>query len=474
MEAEGTISNRRIKSRGKASERAIDHYTEQERQQLEARINNLPITGTMYKVFTLITLGMLLDGFDVYLAGGVLGSLVQTGWSTLFLNAAFISTTFIGLFIGSIATGIVGDAKGRQFAYQINLLIFGLASLASFFAPNMITLIILRGISGFGLGAEIVTGFALLGEFVPAGSRGKWVASLSVIANCSAPLATFIGFLVIPSIGWRWMFVIVGIASLIVWYFRRSLPESPRWYFSQGRFSEAEQVVSIFEREAEKKYGERHPGTDLQDSSQFNQIDEQQGKFSELFGRDEIKKTLLGCFILAALNTVAYTFVTWVPTLLVNGGITISKSLGYTALMMVGAPVGAFIGRLTVDRFGRKWMIVGSFIMTAIFGYSYAFQTNPTAIMIIGFLMTVCIYILMAIGLAIYVPELFPTRLRMRGNGTAQAVGRFFTIITPYAVAGLLSTQGPVSIFITIGIFMAVVAVLTILWGPETKKQILK
>ncbi|MCO7174998.1 hypothetical protein ACFP7A_03980 [Sporolactobacillus kofuensis] len=62
----------------------------------------------------------------------------------------------------------------------------------------------------------------------------------------------------------------------------------------------------------------------------------------------------------------------------------------------------------------------------------------------------------------------------MRGNGTAQAVGRFFTIITPYAVAGLLDTQGTVSIFITIGIFMAIVAVLKILWGPETKKQILK
>ncbi|GGL50122.1 MFS transporter [Sporolactobacillus putidus] len=80
----------------------------------------------------------------------------------------------------------------------------------------------------------------------------------------------------------------------------------------------------------------------------------------------------------------------------------------------------------------------------------------------------------MKVGLAIYVPELFPTRLRMRGNGTAQAVGRFFTIVTPYAVAWLLSNQGIISIFIVMGIFLAVVAILTVLWGPETKKQILK
>lgn len=474
MHAEGVIGKQTAASRPDAAASADAHYSERQKQELEARINNLPVTSTMYKVFTLITLGMVLDGFDVYLAGGVLGQLVKSGWSTITLNAAFISTTFIGLFIGSVATGFIGDWRGRQFAYQVNLMIFGLASLASCFAPNMVTLIILRGIAGIGLGAEIVTGFALLGEFMPAASRGKWVASLSVFANCSAPLATFLGFLVIPSIGWRWMFLFVGIAALIVWYFRRSLPESPRWYFSQGRFSEAESVVNQFESEAEKKYGTRHPNVNLNDSSQFNQIDEKQGRFSELFAGSAVKRTVLACLILAAINTAAFTFVSWVPTLLVSSGITVSESLGYTTLMMIGAPLGAFVGRMTVDKIGRKWMIVGAFAMTAAFGYLYAFQTNPIAIMTIGFFMTVCLYILMAVGLAVYVPELFPTRLRMRGNGVAQAVGRLFTIFTPYAVAWLLNHQGMISIFIMIGIFLAIVAMLTIVWGPETKQKILK
>lgn len=468
MNAEGVASSEELRIRQK-NYVPEEHYTEKQKQELEARINNLPVTKTMYRIFTLITLGMLLDGFDVYLAGGVLGQLVQIGWSSLALNATFISTTFIGLFFGSVITGFVGDWKGRQFAYQINLFIFGIASLASFFAPNMTTLIILRGISGIGLGAEIVTGFALLGEFVPAGSRGKWVGSLSVLANCSAPIATFLGFLIIPSIGWRWMFAIAGILSLIVWYFRRSLPESPRWYFSQGKFSKAEQIVSIFEAEArEKGIQPKHS------SQQVNQIVTKHGSYSELFSQNAIRKTILGCMILAAINTSAYTFVTWVPTLLVNSGITISKSLGYTALMMIGAPVGAFIGRITVDRIGRKWMIVGAFMMTALLGYIYAFQNQPTMIMTIGFLMTVCLYILMAVGLSIYVPELFSTRLRMRGNGTAQAVGRLFTIVTPYAVAWLLTYQGILAVFVIIGVFLAIVAGLTIVWGPETKQQILK
>ncbi|MFT8310646.1 MAG: MFS transporter [Sporolactobacillus sp.] len=470
MNSEGAVISQKVRSKQKTNEMEQDHYSEQQRQKLEARINNLPVTKTMYRIFTLIILGMVLDGFDVYLAGGVLGQLVQTGWSSLALNATFISTTFIGLFIGSIITGFIGDWKGRQFAYQINLLIFGLASLASFFAPNMTTLIVLRGISGIGLGAEIVTGFALLAEFVPAGSRGKWVGGLSVFANCSAPIATFLGFMIIPSIGWRWMFAIAGVLSIIVWYFRRSLPESPRWYFSQGKFRKAEQIVELFEKEAaEKGICAAHS-----DTNSVNQIVTKQGRYRELFGKTMIRRTILGCLILAAINTAAYTFVTWVPTLLVNSGITVSKSLGYTALMMIGAPIGALIGRMMVDRIGRKWIIVCAFVMTAVLGYIYAFQHQPIAIMTVGFLMTVCLYILMAVGLSIYVPELFSTQIRMRGNGTAQAVGRLFTIVTPYAVAWLLINQGVLSVFILIGIFLAIVAFLTVMWGPETKQQILK
>ncbi|MCO7126859.1 MFS transporter [Sporolactobacillus shoreicorticis] len=470
INTEGAIGRQGIQNKKVVIDAETGYYTQDQILHLESRINHLPVSKTMYRIFTLITLGMMLDGFDVYLAGGVLGQLVQSGWSSLALNAAFISTTFIGLFIGSVVTGFVGDWKGRQFAYQINLFIFGIASLASFFVPNMMTLIILRGISGIGLGAEIVTGFTLLGEFVPAASRGKWVGGLSVFANCSAPVATFLGFMIIPTFGWRWMFAIAGVLSIIVWYFRRSLPESPRWYFSQGDYKKAEQIVEQFEAEA--KASGRSRNIDDQQTS-VNRIITKEGHYRELFSKSMIKRTCLGCMILGAINTAAFTFVTWVPTLLVNSGITVSKSLGYTALMMLGAPVGAFIGRMTVDRLGRKWMIVGALIMTAVLGYIYAFQTQPTALMVIGFLMTVGLYILMAIGLSIYVPELFSTALRMRGNGTAQAVGRLFTIVTPYIVAWLLTSQGILSVFIVIGIFLALTAVLTIIWGPETKQQIL-
>ncbi|MBN4679051.1 MFS transporter, partial [Pandoraea nosoerga] len=104
----------------------------------------------------LIGAGMFLDAFDLYLAGGVLGAVLKDGWSTLELNAAFVSATFVGMTIGAWLSGILGDRFGRRFSYQMNLAIFGLASIAAAFAPNMMVLIVLRFIIGIGLGAEIV------------------------------------------------------------------------------------------------------------------------------------------------------------------------------------------------------------------------------------------------------------------------------------------------------------------------------
>ena len=100
---------------------------------------------------------------------------LQTKFSTLPQNLQFMSLTFLGMTIGSLVTGFVGDKFGRRFTYQINLLIFGLASLAAAFAQDMPQLIICRFIQGLGLGAEIVVGYSTLTEFVPPTTRGRWL-----------------------------------------------------------------------------------------------------------------------------------------------------------------------------------------------------------------------------------------------------------------------------------------------------------
>ncbi len=194
-----------------------------------ARLDRLPISRFHTRVLWLIGGGMFLDSFDIYLAGGVLGALAKTGWSTMHLNAAFLSSTFIGMLIGAFTAGVLGDAKGRKFTYQFNLAVLGLASIAGAFAPNMTWLIVCRFFMGLGLGAEIVVGYGSVGEFMPPAVRGKWSAYLSLITNSALFFSTFLGYLIIPSIGWRAMFAIVGVGAMIVWVLRKKMPESPRW-----------------------------------------------------------------------------------------------------------------------------------------------------------------------------------------------------------------------------------------------------
>ena len=185
------------------------------------RLDRLPIGRFHYRIIWLIGVGMFFDGFDIYTAGTVLGATLKGGFSTMGQNALFVSITFVGMMVGSFLTGFLGDRYGRRFTYQANLLVFGLASLAAAFAPNMEVLIALRFIIGVGLGAENVVGYSTLTEFVPARSRGRWLGLMAVFVVTGLPIASLVGWLVIPAFGWRAMFIIGGLGGLLVWYARK-------------------------------------------------------------------------------------------------------------------------------------------------------------------------------------------------------------------------------------------------------------
>src|ERR1700730_4986696 len=168
-----------------------------------ARLDRLPISSFHKRIFFLIGAGMFFDGYDLYVGTNVLGAVVQSKFATLEQVPQFISLTFLGLTIGSFVTGFIGDRYGRRFTYQFNLMIFGLASLAAAFAPDMMTLNILRFVMGLGLGAEIVVGYSTMTEFVPPRTRGRWLAFMSFIVVFGLPATALLGYVIIPNYGWR-------------------------------------------------------------------------------------------------------------------------------------------------------------------------------------------------------------------------------------------------------------------------------
>src|SRR3954471_2929762 len=269
-----------------------------------ARLDRLPISSFHYRIFWLVGAGMFFDGYDLYVASGVLASAIQTKFSTAPQNLQFISLTFVGMTLGSLITGFVGDKFGRRFTYQVNLLIFGLASLAAAFAQDMNQLIACRFVQGLGLGAEIVVGYSTLTEFVPPRTRGRWLSMMAFLVVAGFPVTALLGYLIIPAFGWRPMFVIAGVGSLIVWYLRKNLPESPRWLESQGRTAEAEALMQQIEREAATA-GPLLPPAPAAAPVSFN--------LASLVGPTLLPRMIVGSIVLISINTLIFGFVIFLP-----------------------------------------------------------------------------------------------------------------------------------------------------------------
>ena len=399
-----------------------------------SRLDRLPIGSFHRRIMMLIGIGMFFDGFDIYLAGTVLGVTLKSGFSTLPQNAVFISATFVGMMLGSFATGFLGDRYGRRFTYQFNLLMFGLASLAAAVAPNMTMLIACRFVMGVGLGAENVVGYATMTEFVPARSRGKWLGFTTVCVVTGLPVALLLASLVVPQFGWRAMFVLGGIGALIVWYLRKKLPESPRWLEAVGRGAEAEALLQAIEREAAQ-------GQPLPAPSAIATV-AASSELSTLFTAPLLSRMIVGSVCLITINTLLYGFVTWLPVFFIKQGLSIATSFGYSLLMALGAPVGSAIGALTADRWGRKPTIIGASLLTVVLGAIYPAISDPVLLPAVGFALTVPIYVLVALLFGIYIPELFPTEVRLRASGIVNTLGRGATIVTPFLVVMLFEARG--------------------------------
>lgn len=417
---------------------------------LKERMDTAKESPLFYKVFMLVGAGLLLDGSDVYMASNINSTMVATHFATLAQGSMFISAGFLGLFIGSIITGYIGDFLGRRKTFQWNLLLFGLATLIGAFSPNIEFLIIIRFLAAIGMGAEVITGFAMISELSPVKNRGKWSGCVSVFTNLGAPFGFFLSTIFITHFGWRSMFIVVGLFAILLWFMRRNLPESPRWLMIHGEENKASEVIKQLETNGHYKKEEINKSI----SNHTNHV----------------RGLIVATFAVSGTFLCQYMFTSWVPTLLLGKGINIIHSMWFSTLMMMGAPIGGIIGMFLVDKIGRKKTIVPAFIFTAIAGITYAFQNTNTAILINGLILTSLLYVLMAGCVAVYSPELFDTGFRFRGNGYANGIAKLLTTLSPYFVLWIMKNSSQYVLFTTIASIAIISAIIIGLFGPETKK----
>jgi putative MFS transporter len=430
-----------------------------------ARLDRLPVGAFHYRIFWLIGAGMFFDGIDIYLASSVLAATAQTGFSTLEQNIQFVSLTLVGMTIGGLATGFLGDRYGRRFTYQFNLLVFGLASIAAAFAQDMNQLIACRFVQGMGFGAEIVVGYSTLTEFAPPKTRGRWLAFMSFLVVAGFPVTAVLGYLVIPSFGWRPMFIIAGVGALVVWYLRKRLPESPRWLESKGRTEEAEALMLAIEKEVTAGAALPPPAVPIHTAPVTARA---------MLRPPLLQRMVVGSWVLITINTVVFTFVIFLPQFFLRQGLTISQSLGYTVALAAGSLVGCAVGAWAADAIGRRPSIIGASIVTVVAGWIYAqvsAASDPAIVLSVGFVLIVAIYVQVAILFAVYTPELFPTEIRLRANGICHTLGRLATAVSPFIAGALIARYGLSGVIgLMTGLLVVQIAVVWA-WGIEPAKR---
>ncbi len=412
-----------------------------------------------YRVFALIAAGYFFDVSDYVILGSLIPDMTRSGFATAPQIATVASATLFGLFLGTVAQGEFTDRFGRKTVYQFNLLLYGVATIAAAFSPNWIWLAVLRFIAGIGLGAEQPLCFAYAGEYAPRNIRGRFIAGVQLIGGAfSWPLTTLFALAFRDSLGWRGCWIVIGICALIVFVFRFSLPESPRWLATHGQGDRAIDLMKSMGIPGPK------PGEELTtDAASDSRSDPIVVVFRHYRGR-----VIAGMVCFVAFFGVALGLGAWLPSMIADRGNTITKSLTYTFGMQLAFPCASAFMMFALERFGRKRTATIAFIMAGVFAVGFVNATTDAMLLAVGFCMIFFIQ-LAGNSMQIFASEVFPTNARASGFGLAQGAGRLGAAFIIPAILWIQTGYGIGAVFVSVATVLVIAAVSVNLIGPESR-----
>ncbi len=436
-----------------------------------ARLERLPLCSFHRKFIALISLGGWFDFYDIFMMAYIGAALQDSGMLSLHQFSHMLAAGFLGMFVGTIFFGMGSDRFGRRTSFLFMLLIYSFCTLMGAFASSAWGLILWRGLSGIGIGAELVVIDTYVTEMLPSHSRGRYIAITQLVGFTAIPVVALLSKLLTPTHwildGWRWVMIIGAIGSLFVWYLRRRLPESPRWLESRGKYAKANEIMRNIE-----SYVSQEIGTQLPALPPVKALSPSRMPFRELWGKVYRRRTIM-LMIFHLLQTIGiYGFANWAPTFFLKQGRSLHQSLEYSFLIALVSPIGPLISVYTAERFERKRVIVLLSLSMAISGLAFPFVESPLAIVTAGALITIFSYWFSAV-LHAYQAELFPTRARATGVGFTYSWSRLSAIFSTYLI-GYLMVEGVLAVFLFMGAAMVGVALLVGLIGPKTNALMLE
>jgi AAHS family 4-hydroxybenzoate transporter-like MFS transporter len=374
---------------------------------------------------------LFLDGFDTQAIGYVAPALAKEWGLTKGALGPVFSAGLFGLMLGALIFGPLADRIGRKKIIILSTLAFGIGTFATAFTGDVNTLLVIRFLTGLGLGGAMPNAVAMTSEFSPHRRRATMVMIMFCGFSVGAALGGLLAAALIPHFGWRSVFVVGGLAPLLLLpVLLLRLPESVRFLALTGRAHE--RVAQLL--------GHINPKAVFAPGTQFVVHEPRLAGIPVLHlfrdGRTLVTLLMWVVFFMSLLDL--YFLSNWLPTVLNDLGASVSEAAAIGSMLQVGGVVGTFALGSIIDRFSFRALALVYF--AAVFavgaigqlGHSVVFVT--LAIFAAGF----CI-----VGGQIAANALaatyYPTSVRATGVGWALGIGRVGSIVGPL-VGGVLLT----------------------------------
>jgi len=430
------------------------------------QLDSAPMGPIHWQVLALVASGLFFDVMDFTIFGALVPDLLKSGFVTTQQVPWIGSVTVAGLFVGTLGQGEFTDRWGRKAVYQFNLLLFGLATIIGAlpaipsigFDPGLGWLLTFRFIAGVGLGAEQPLCFSYTAEYAPKRIRGRILALMQFIGGAWPwPIGVLLTLYLRDSIGWRGIWIIIGIGALVIFVLRFSLPESPRWLATHG---EGQRALDLLQRMGLKTVPVETLSADAASNAH-----------SDPFGvvlRRYPGRVIAGMICFYAFFSIALGLGAWLPNILAQRGFGIAKSLNSIFWMTLAFPCASGFMMYALEKFGRKPTAVVAFILTGAFGLWWAHADTETMVLAVGFFM---IFFTQLAGNSsqIFISEVFPTNARASGFGMCASAGRVGAFVAIPSIVWIQNGYGLNTVFVVMAVMVAIAAVAVTQVGPEAR-----
>ena len=347
--------------------------------------------------------GYAMDGFDLLILGFMLSAISKDLNLTPGQAGSLVTWTLIGAVFGGIVFGMLSDRYGRIRVLTWTIVLFAVFTGLCAFAQGYWDLLIYRTIAGIGLGGEFGIGMALAAEAWPARHRARVSSYVALGWQLGVLGAAMLTPLLLPSIGWRGMFLVGVIPAVVAWVIRNKLHE-PEVFVNRSKKEQPSAMQCL-----------------------------------KLLMKDKAtRKISLGVIVLTSVQNFGYYgIMIWMPSFLSKQmGFSLTKSSVWTAVTIVGMSLGIWVFGQLADRIGRKPTFLIFQVGSVISVLAYSQLTDATAMLWVGAIMGLCVNGMMG-GYGAVISEAYPTEARATAQNVLFNIGRAVGGLGPVVIGAL-------------------------------------